>query len=302
MPHVGSSPADALEAALREDGATPPVRRALGRLARRGADAWPDLSPPTERVAAVAAQLVAEADDPVAALDDCDAGEVWLAAACEAGIDAAMRALDRRYIAPLDHALAPTGLDAGAMAEVKQRVRDKLLGTDGDGMMRLSKYCGRGRLAAMAKVIAIRSAVDHKRVQARHPERAVGGDALAVQRLVDGDLGPELAAITKRQHEVLKHAFERAVEQLEPIDRGVLRMHLVERLSIDEIASLHNVHRATAARRLIKIRERLSDWTRRALGERLEIEGDTELDSWMKMVTARVDLSISRLLATSDGG
>jgi RNA polymerase sigma-70 factor (ECF subfamily) len=86
-------------------------------------------------------------------------------------------------------------------------------------------------------------------------------------------------------------------------DRGILRLHLLERLNIDEIAALHDVHRATAARWLTRIRHHIGEHTREALRARLRLDA-SELDSLLRAVDSRLDLSLSRILAPSrmDGG
>ncbi len=266
-------------------------------LLEQGRAAHPEVTTSPRSVAAVVAAVHDGEPSLTSWLGQCDAGEVWLAAGCQDRDPASVRTLDQRYIAPLDAALASTRLDADQIGEIKQRVREKLLGADDGGMMRLVKYCGRGRLAAMAKVIAVRSAVDMARVSSRHPERAANGDALAAERLVDGQLGPELSAMDEQQRRVLKSAFESAVGGLPPLDRGLLRLHLVERLAIDEIAALHNVHRATAARWLTRIRGRLGERTRDVLRDELRL-ADTELRSFLQLAKTGLDLSLSRVLAS----
>lgn len=53
----------------------------------------------------------------------------------------------------------------------------------------------------------------------------------------------------------MKHAIEDAAAELAPRDRALLRLHLVERASIDDIAALYRVHRATVARWIQSARE-----------------------------------------------
>lgn len=272
------------------------LARAFSDALARGAEAWPGFAPAPLTVA-VTAKGAAGDDDMRQWLDDCDASELWLAAGCVEGLGAALREFDSRYIAPLEGVLDSTRLDAGHAADIKQRVRTKLLGKDEDGVVRLARYCGRGQLTAMTKVIAIRSAVDLTRVQSRHPERQLGADEQAVSRLIDDGLGPEQATMGTEQRAALKQAFEQAVAQLDGLERGVLRLHLVERVSIDEIAAVHDVHRATAARWLTRIRDRLGASTRGVVRERFDL-GEAELDSFMRVIDATLDLSLSRVLDT----
>lgn len=270
------------------------LSRSFFDVLERGEAAWPGFSPANKTVAEVVRSACGD-EDPSTWLQGCDAREVWLAAGCIEGLRAALREFDARYIAPLVGILDSTQLDAGRTADVQQRVRAKMLGEGPDGIVRIARYCGRGGLAAMTKVIAIRSAVDLARVESRHPERQPSADDQAVARLVDDGLGPERTAMGIEQRAALKQAFEDAVARLDGLERGVLRLHLVERVSIDEIAAVHNVHRATAARWLTRIRERLGQSTRVVLRDRFALT-DAELDSFMRVIDHTLDLSLSRVL------
>jgi RNA polymerase sigma-70 factor (ECF subfamily) len=74
-------------------------------------------------------------------------------------------------------------------------------------------------------------------------------------------------------------------------------MHLVHQLSIDEIGRTYDVHRATAARWLTAVRDRLQDETRRRLRERLKVD-DRELDSLFRVVESQLAVSFRRVLVT----
>lgn len=73
----------------------------------------------------------------------------------------------------------------------------------------------------------------------------------------------------------------------------------MERLGIDEIAGIYRVHRATAARWLARIRERLYTGTRTELMQRLAVD-PREFDSVMRLIRSRLDASISAGLRADD--
>jgi RNA polymerase sigma-70 factor (ECF subfamily) len=191
-------------------------------------------------------------------------------------------------------------LPPDALDDVKQRVRDKLLARDADGRLRLVAYAGEGRLRGLVKVVAMRLALDDIRARRRRPDLGVAADAGAVDRLMAGDLGPELRVVERENGEHVKAAFHAAIDSLSSVDRGILRLHLLERLGIDEIAALHDVHRATAARWLARIRRHLGEHTQQALRARLRLDA-SELESLLRAVESRIDLSLSRVLAASSG-
>ncbi len=294
------SPAAAIDRLVVSHANATEVRAAVEELLQRAQVGPSEFAPPCpESVIGVLAVLLAETEDPIRMLTELDATEVWLAAACTERIPSALRVLEARYVRPLDRALAHMRLDPGELGEVRQRVLEKLLGAADDGVMRIARYAGRGRLASMAKVIGVRSAVDLRRASARRPEQVPDGDEAAVDRIVDGELGPELAAAGAEQRALLKDAFQAALADLDARQRGVLRLHLLERVGIDGIAALHSVHRSTAARWLTNIRTRLGDVTRTILRERHGLQS-TELASLLRLADSKLDVSLSRVLAIDD--
>jgi RNA polymerase sigma-70 factor (ECF subfamily) len=265
-------------------------------LVERGRGAWPELDPPAATVL-TSIDATTDGGRPLAEqLDALDAGEVWLAAACAEGDGRALRAFDRAYVAPLDAALSAMELARDQIDDIKQRVRERLLGP-GDGSIRLLEYCGRGRLEGLTKTVAIRIALDDIRHRRRKADQG-SADARTIDCLLDADLGPELTAAASQHRQLVKDAFATAVSALEPRERAVLRMHLLDRASIDDIAALHDVHRATVARQLVRIREKIASRTREQLRAGLRT-ADVGLDSLLRAVDSRLDLSLSRVLAAS---
>lgn len=281
------------------DEAPPPDLAAVSKFIARGQARWPQIGPPA------AARLVSCLQTSSAAaagrLDEADAGELWLAAACADGDSTALTSFDRDYLAKLHAPLRSMGLDGHAVEELQQRVRQRLLTAEPGEPPRVFEYAGGGRLFGLVKVVAIRMALDDLRREQHGPVRS-SADERTVQCLMDGQLGPELAVIESEHTGAIKAAFQAAVDDLEPSERAVLRLHLLEGSSIDEIAALHDVHRATAARRIVRIRTRLAEGTRDALRQRLALE-DSRLESLLRAVDSRLDLSLSRLLApdSADG-
>ena len=75
----------------------------------------------------------------------------------------------------------------------------------------------------------------------------------------------------------------------------------IDKLSIDEIGAAHRTHRTTAARWLREIRAKLAARTRDLLAAALRLP-DQELDSVMRLVRSRLELSVSRLLGEAANG
>ncbi|MBL4635762.1 MAG: hypothetical protein JKY56_18010, partial [Kofleriaceae bacterium] len=114
------------------------------------------------------------------------------------------------------------------------------------------------------------------------------------------DMAPDLAYQRRLYHGEFKTSFESAVDELEPRERSLLRQSIVFGATVDQIATVYQVHRATSARWIAKARENLGNKTRTHLRERLSIN-DQQFESIVRMIESQMDLSIERLLATQDG-
>jgi RNA polymerase sigma-70 factor (ECF subfamily) len=77
--------------------------------------------------------------------------------------------------------------------------------------------------------------------------------------------------------------------------RAVLRMSFVDEVSIDEIAAVYAVHRATAARWIQRACDNVFAATRELLAERLALSS-TELDRMTALVQSQLEVSLSQLL------
>jgi RNA polymerase sigma-70 factor (ECF subfamily) len=110
---------------------------------------------------------------------------------------------------------------------------------------------------------------------------------------------PEIDHLRRRHSADFKAAFETALAELTPEQRNILRLSVVDQLSIDEIGVLFGVHRATAARQLARARELVQERTWQILQSRLRLESG-ELRSFAGYIQSRLDLSIHRILTQDD--
>ncbi|HEY5927736.1 MAG TPA: sigma factor-like helix-turn-helix DNA-binding protein [Kofleriaceae bacterium] len=219
------------------------------------------------------------------------AAELYLGVACATGSRAALAELDRSYIARVADIIAPRRLPSHAVDEIRQTVRERLLAGQPPY---IATAAGRGSLAGLVAVIATRAALDwlraHARSTARHDAEPATADLVATGN-------PERDHLRARYDGDVKTAFEAAVRELEPRDRTMLRFHLVDGMTIDELAKLYHVHRATAARQVEKARERVASGVRKLLSRKTGVHGD-ELRELAELVSSQLDLSLSRVLAS----
>jgi RNA polymerase sigma-70 factor (ECF subfamily) len=194
--------------------------------------------------------------------------------AVDAAVRAAAASAARRLAG--DHALAD---------EIAQRVSERLwIGRDG-GDPALRSYTGEAPLAAWLKIIAYREGVDLRRV------RDAPGDDDLIERIV-GATETHMAMLRATYLAAFKRCFKAALAALSMHDRDLVRRHYLDGLTLDALGRLHATHRATIARQLARIRERLVDETRRAL--RAELSASSDLEDVLQLIGSKLEASLSR--------
>ncbi len=277
-------------------------------LVRRYRDARPDASgevePPliaavdraTEAWPAVQAEAMVDAlaslGPTIDALTDERVDELALGLACAAGSQRALRHLEREYFPVVDRALRRMKLDEAIADEVAQEVRRKLLVGEG-GPPKIASYAGRGSLRGLLKVTATRTALTLLRKEGR----VAPGDEPVVD--AEGEADPELGFLKERYRGVFRAAFEEAVQNLSPRERNLLRLHFLRKVTLDALATMYGVHRATIVRHLAKIRDDLDRATRKGLEQQLGAER-REVESVMDLIQSRLDASVERMLRTME--
>ncbi len=248
--------------------------------------AWPDVELPRAELEA----FLANRDPPA---NDDGLAELYLACACARGNRAALAAFDARYLDVVAVALAPMGLPAATVDDVRQQVREKLLVADGDRPPRIGDYAGQGKLRGLVQVVAVRTALS--RIRKGKRERPADADALMAIPSPEHD--PELQVLKATYRAEFATAFEAAVAALASRDRNILRLHLIDGLTVEQVGDVYSVHRATVTRWLAKVRSQLLSDTRKRMRTALRIDGD-ELDSVMKLIQSRLDVSVQRMLTS----
>lgn len=262
------------------------VEHILARHVEAARAAWPALDLPAEDfVRHIAAVVDGPDESPDAALADLRAADLYLACACARGVTAALRELERSFIATLDAPLRSTGLDTTAVDEVRQLVREILLVGD-DGVPGIARYAGRGQLRSWVRSVAVRQAARRFRGRTEIP---VDADALDGLPDLAGDA--VLAHWKQRYAAEFRVAFDEAVAALDERERNLLRQHHIDGLTVDALSALYRVHRATAARWVGAARAALLAGIRVRLLQRLKVS-EPELDSILRQVRSQIDVSL----------
>jgi len=240
----------------------------------------------------LAARFDADDETAVSWWDHLRAADLYLACACGRGVAAAIERFERLYgdeIARTARRFERSGLAAD---DLVQLLRAKLFAAR-EERPRIASYSGQGFLQNWVRVTTTRTFIDCCRREPDAPEMPATAALFAVVPEPGAD--PELQLLKQEHVTHFKAAFAEAVGALDSSDRVVLRHHMVDRLSIDQIGALYHLHRATAARRLARAREALLDGTRAALGRRLGLSPE-RLTSVLDLVASRLEVSVERLL------
>ena len=214
--------------------------------------------------------------------------DLALAQACGRREKAALRTFEQTVL-PAAVRAASNLCDATVTAEeVSQAVLERLFVRSDDAPTRIASYDGSVPLVSWARVIARRCA---------HNLRAVPQWADAL-----GDCMAHLPAFATPEAEVAREAFRaqfrlafcEALKSLSQRERAVMRLHVADGLTLDEIALAYGVHRATAFRWMATARATVLGKTREGLGRALG-PSSHDLDSLLRSAMSGLHLSMGGL-------
>lgn len=168
--------------------------------------------------------------------------------------------------------------------EVKQELRVTLL----TGVApKLRTYLATGALLDWLQVVAVRLALNLKRGNApREAEQAA--DALLADQ--------EVLQLKRWYLDDMRSALEIGFNRLPPRERNLLRLHFIDGLNIERMAVIYSVHRATVARWLVAIRQRLFEETKAVLASKHGLD-TADVKSLYRLMEEDVHISMSRILA-----
>jgi RNA polymerase sigma-70 factor (ECF subfamily) len=216
------------------------------------------------------------------------AADLYLAAACAAGHAAAISAFQTTILPVVRPALAKLSVADVTIDETEQRVLIMILVGDPD-QPAIARYSGRGRLRSWVRSIGVRTG---RRLAGVTDG---GGDHTAeLDRLAINVHDPELSLLRERYREQVHTALREAIAQLPERQRNVLRQYYIDGLTIDQLAALYRVDRATTARWVVASRSAVLAGVRTALTAALGASTE-EIDSILRLVRSQLELSIRHL-------
>jgi RNA polymerase sigma-70 factor (ECF subfamily) len=266
--------------------AEPTLESLLADIVQAATTTWPDVKLGAAEFVSYLGQRLPPDEPPEQALRQLHTCDLYLACACARGDAHAVAAFETHGLGVIDRALATLRIDEHVVAEVKQQLRRDLL-VGNERSPEILDFLGRGHLRGWVRVMAVRAAL--ALVQRARRDQPVDHD------LLESELGPrhdpELEFLKHQYSGEFKSALHEAIAELSARERTLLRQQFLDGLTIDEIGLLYHVHRATAARWLVRARQRVLARTRTNLMKRLTLQTE-ELDSILRLIHSRLDVSL----------
>lgn len=256
---------------------------------------WPDW-PNTDAIAFAQFVSTLGASTP---LESLHAKDLWLAFHAGRGLPQAVAALESGCFSDLPNILRARRAEPAEVDEVVQRLRDRLLVAEPGEAPKIHTYAGRGELRAWVRVAAVRAWLNLKREQGA---TAFGQRASSLESTADEALAAEassdleLELLKGKYKEIFRRAFLDTVTNLAAGTRLLLKLHYLDRLSMEDVGKILGVHRLTVLRRLERARQELSEGTK----ERLEMElrlAPPDVESLLRLIQSRLDVSLQQALA-----
>ncbi len=243
-------------------------------------------------------------------LDALHADDLCLALACERGDAAAWDDLFRGYGATVRSAARAASSNEEMAEELAQSIWAELHGLkareDGRPAGKLAYYSGVGSLGGWLRAVVGQLAVNEHRRQARlvQPEEDSEMDRLSRDSHLEEDgagvlhspLNPEEALARDLAAADVEKALARALRELEPEDRLLVKLYYFDGLRLREAGAVLGVHEATASRRLARVHANVRQGVEAIL---MKEHGwtKTEASSSLAAVAAHLQSDIEPMLA-----
>lgn len=206
-------------------------------------------------------------------IDGLHADDLCLVVACERGDEEAWNELVEKYGTTVRSAARSASSNEEMAEDLAQsiwaelyglRVRDGGGGGGGRPAGKIAYYSGRGSLGGWLRAVVGQLAVDQHRKTSRlvQTEEDADFDRLtqeAHRHAAEGSemtvaaLDPEQALARGRAARDVEEALARAVRELEPEDRLLVKLYYFDGLRLREAGAVLGVHEATASRRLARV-------------------------------------------------
>ena len=216
------------------------------------------------------------------------AADIYLACACLHDVPGALQRFLDAYDATIRSAVRAIDATPTFADEVRQRLAETMFVAFGGKAPRISQYAGKGPLGGWVRSSARRIALRLHSQQ--RPGRNVA--VAAVDHKSSTGHSPDVLYIDARHRPEFESALQRAIANLPRRERLLLRLHLLEGLSLSRIAKMQSVTQPTVTRWLQKARDDIVAAMRGALRDRIGVN-DSEFESIVGLIGSKLDFSLS---------
>ncbi len=285
-------PADALPASCPLDA----LQTELQRIVTTAQARWPMLDVSLAGFVRHLASTMQRSDDVMDVLRTVHADDIYLAYGCAVGDSRALIQFEEAYFGEI-RAIAARTRTTQSRDELAQVVREKLFVAHMPDPPRIVQYAGRGDLRNWFRVAVLRTTLNW----AKRGPRESATEEQALCELIASGADVEWEYLKAAYRHVFRSALAYAIQTLPVRERNALRFSLLDGLSIDDIAAMHGVHRATAARWIQLAKDHLAASVRASLMRELHADR-AELESILRLIRSQIDITIERVLETTNKG
>lgn len=259
------------------------LERTVRGVLDEGRRAWPSIPTPDDVLAGTLAAKLGGDATPGRKLH---AADLFLASACAHGDADAWACFEAAYFDDVAFVCARFPALAVGRDDIAQRLREKLfLATPRS----IGGYSGHGELRAWFRAAVLHLVLNVTSRELREEPR----DECFFAAIADASPSAEAAFLRRVCRREFEESFATAVTDLDARERLLLRYTFADKLSIDQIGAVFQVHRATAARWVQKAQAALVLATRARLATRLGITDD-EADSVVRGALSSLGTTLFR--------
>jgi RNA polymerase sigma-70 factor, ECF subfamily len=267
----------------------------LAGLCDEAEAAWPEFRVPRHTFLAKLQAIVPAAEAPSLNRPEICHVDLYLAVACATGNPAAITAFTCRHTARLQDYLRRFSDSSDLIDEVRAKLEDKLLLSEGGFLPRIAQYEGRGPLGSWVTVAAKRCLLSILRARGRAPRTD------PIEGLWDlWSTVPSSAHSQSQQYAAtIKESLRQAIHSLTVRERTILRLSIIENVSLSQIARMLSINQSTVSRAFHGSLDKVNEEVRNRL-KALHGMQDSEIESVVRDLRSRADLSLSRMFADTE--
>ncbi|MGI9036905.1 MAG: sigma-70 family RNA polymerase sigma factor [Pyrinomonadaceae bacterium] len=243
-------------------------------------------------------------------VDALNADDLCLIIACEKADETAWEDLVKNFDSTVKSAARKIAANNEDAEDLASSIWAELYGlkhdTDGKLKTKLSYYSGRGSLAGWLRAVVAQLAVDQFRKESKFVqiEEAREFENLANEsagktdgaKIVSQSDTPEENFSRKQSQKNVSDALQKAISELLPEDKLILKLYYFDDLKLKEIGALLDFHEATASRKLDRIQKEIRKTTEKIL---MAEHGwrQAEVKRFLSETASKLDVGLEKLFA-----